>query len=105
MGGLIKFSEDYPKLREEYFSTIRRYDKGFKKEQEVTIKTPTKEFQAVIIVKFKEYLKNIPTDFLIEDTGRSTRDEAIKLLNSFYRKPIAEDEELTIYIFLRGDLE
>ncbi|KYC53839.1 MAG: hypothetical protein AMQ22_00038 [Candidatus Methanofastidiosum methylothiophilum] len=72
MGGLIKFSEDYPKLENEYFTTIRRY---------------------------------IPDGFLLKDTGRATREEAVELLNSFYKKPIAKDEKLTIYVIIRRDLE
>ena len=93
----IKFSHNYTKLEKNTFPTIRRYDR-YELSQHITVKTPTKEFPAIIIAKTKARLEQLSDNFLIRDTDTKNRAEAIKVLNSFYRKPIAGDEVLTILI-------
>ena len=93
----IKFSHDYTKLEEDTFPTIRRYDR-YELSQHITVKTPTKTFPAIIIAKTKARLEQLSDSFLFRDTDTTNRAEAIKVLNSFYRKPIVEDEVLTILI-------
>jgi len=62
------------------------------------------KFPATLVLKTKMALNNIPTPFLCYDTETESREDAIKLLNSFYKKPISEDEELTILFFKRKTL-
>ncbi len=94
---VIKFSKDYPKLEDNVFTTIRRYDR-YQIDDKVIIETPTKEFEAIIIHKFKETLGLLGLEFLLYDTGTNTFSEALKVLNSFYRKAIKTDEKVTILI-------
>jgi len=91
----IKFSHDYPKLEENIFPTIRRYDR-YDLEEHIQVKTPTTEFPAIIIGKTKMRLDQISDNFVCYDTNTPNRLEAIKVLNSFYRKPIVDDEILTV---------
>ena len=94
----ILFSEDYPKLHEPKFTTIRRHDKGYEKTQVRPVTLKEKGFIGKVLIKFKHFktLPEIDTQFLLRDTGRPTRDAAIALLNSFYKTPILETEELCI---------
>ena len=93
----IKFSHDYSKLEENTFPTIRRYDR-YALSQHITVKTPTREFPAIIIAKTKARLEQLSDSFLLRDTDTKNRADAVKVLNSFYRKPVTEDEVLTILI-------
>lgn len=93
----IKFSYDYSKLEENTFTTIRRYDR-YDPSEHITVKTPTKTFPAIIIGKTKARLSQLSDSFLLRDTDTKNRADAIKVLNSFYRKPVTEDEVLTILI-------
>jgi len=103
---VIKFSRDYSKLYAHIFPTIRRYDHYPYGEYQVVVKKKDglEIFFAKLILKVKVELKNIPTEFLVYDTDTNTREEAVNLLNSFYKKPISEDEELTILLFKRKTL-
>lgn len=93
----IKFSHDYSKLEKNTFVTIRRYDR-YELSQHITVKTPTRSFPAIIIAKTKARLEQLSDGFLLQDTDTKSRADAIKVLNSFYRKPITDDEVLTILI-------
>ena len=93
----IKFSQDYSKLNDRVFTTIRRYDR-YKVGETVSVKTPTKKFYALILHKFKCFAKELHEEFLCYDTDTENLVEAIKVLNSFYKKPINDYEKLTILI-------
>jgi len=95
----IKFSHEYPKLRETIFPTIRRYDRYPSPGTIMTVKTPLETFKATLIEKWKMPLNRISPHFLCYDSNTVTREEAIKRFNSFYRKPLAEDEMLTVLWF------
>ena len=92
----IRFSHDYPKLQDECFSTIRRYDKGFEPGDVVLIKKPSMDFKAVVTNKTKIKLSRIPDDVLLKDTNTSSREEAYNLLNSFYKTPVSPDEKVVL---------
>ena len=97
MAKTITFSKPYKKLSLDRFTTIRRYDKyreGII--YKIHIKPLKTHFYAKLIKKEKKKLKDIPTWFLLLDTECTSREKAIKLLNSFYKNKINEDEELTI---------
>lgn len=74
MKKILKFSEDYSKLSNDQFTTIRRYDR-YELNKEILVKTPTTRFKAVIYAKEKRKLIDIPTKFLLNDTDRKTRQE------------------------------
>jgi len=91
----IGFSKWYSKLEKQAFTTIRRYD-HYEVGQVYLITTTRGAFYARLARKEKQALRDLPTVFLLRDTDCETREEALQLLNSFYRKPISEDEQLTI---------
>ena len=97
----IKFSHDYSKLDYPVFPTIRRYDR-YELSEHIQVKTPTKNFPALIISKAFVKLSLLQTEFLCLDTDTKTREEAYKVLNSFYRKPITEEEVLTVLTLMRS---
>ena len=55
---------------------------------------------AVVLAIFRKSLREMTDVFLIYDTAPfgSTRDEAQKLLNSFYEESIDPDEKLAVYL-------
>jgi len=100
---VIKFSRDYSKLYTHIFPTIRRYDHYPYGEYQVVVKKKggLEIFFAELILKVKVELKNLPTKFLVYDTDTNTREEAVRMLNSFYRTPIDKNEKLTVLWFKR----
>ena len=92
----IKFTHHYTKLELPVFTTIRKKGRKYKPETKVLIKAPKGNFNAVILDVERVKLKDLSTDFLMADTDKKTREDAVKLLNSFYRKPITENEELQV---------
>ena len=101
----IKFSHRYSKLSGKVFTTIRRYDRyTADKQYEVDVKFgfgKTHRFDAFLLDKYKRRLRDIPTGLLLYDTDEPTRERAVELLNSFYRKRVEDDEVLTILLFMR----
>jgi hypothetical protein len=97
----ICFSHEYSKLLQPTFSTIRRYDKNYQKGQIRWIRFPNGTFKkAEITFKHTKKWSELTDEFIIQDTDCKTRQEALELINSFYKRPIADDEVLTI-IMLR----
>lgn len=97
----IKFSHEYPKLDRDCFTTIRKRDKGLKVGQTYKIKSPTKEFNAVLTNRVKVRLDQIPDKILFFDTNTTTREEAYNLLNSFYKDPLLPSEKVMLFYFYR----
>jgi len=97
---LIKlgFTHEYSKLEHHLFSTIRRYD-HYPVGVIHRVTSPKRKFNAILLLKVKMMLKDIPTPFLCYDTDTKTRNEALLLLNSFYNLCIAPNETLTILFF------
>lgn len=99
----IKFSHDYRKLQDRLFTTIRRRDDYPEVGEEVQVRAPSSSFAAVILWKILITLEEIPTSLLCHDTDTETRENALKLLNSFYRKPIQPFENLTLILLLKKE--
>jgi len=93
----LTFRHDYQKLHGPGFSTIRRYDKNYQVGQKRMVRLADGTFrQCQIVLKYLKKLAEIPTMFLLYDTGCATRELGIQLLNSFYTNPIHNDELLTV---------
>lgn len=97
---VIKFTHDYPKLDDEKFTTIRRYGGRYKVGEVYEVKAPSQRFIAFLVSKEKKTLEEMSTAFLCYDTNTANREEAIKVLNSFYKKPISETEKLSVLTFV-----
>lgn len=98
----IYFSHNYNKLRDKIFTTIRRYDKTYYKEgKTILIKSPRLQFKAIIIMKIKKSITEIPLEFILQDTEKNNYIDAMKLFNSFYKQEIQPNEKLTILILKR----
>jgi len=91
----IKFTHDYPKLQYDKFTTIRRRD-TYVEGDVYDVKSPSRNFKVELVKKEHKILEKIPDSLLLVDTDTKSRDEAYKLLNSFYKKPIAVNEVLTV---------
>ena len=98
----LKFSHHYPKLEHKIFPTIRRRDR-YAVGSTILIKEPEHQFEAKILIKFHKRLFQIPTPLLCYDTNTETREEAIELINSFYRNPLSDLEHLTILFLEKLD--
>jgi len=96
----IKFSKEYRKLDAPVFSTIRRRDKYPEPDTLIQIKTPTRRFYAFILAKQRLKTREISTALLTYDTDTVDRFNALKVLDSFYKNKITDDEPLTL-IWLR----
>ena len=99
----IGFSHEYTKLKVHLFPTIRRYD-HYPVDVIHRITSPKRKFNAILLLKVKMKLKDIPTTFLCYDTDTINRKEAIETLNSFYKLEIRDEETLTILFFEKTDL-
>ena len=93
----MKYSENYSKLQNKYYTTIRRYSKG-KLGDIVVEKYPLGTHKARIYQIDRATLDSIPLDFLQMDTDRITRQEIYLLFQSFYRKTIDFKNEF-FYIY------
>lgn len=101
-GSVIKFAEDYPKTYSNYFSTIRRRDKNLITGNWYTMKTPRREFKALLIVQNYLRVCEIPEFTLCKDTNTNTREEGLKVLRKFYPDLKLKDFVI-IYWFSQGD--
>jgi hypothetical protein len=81
---VIKFAEDFPKLEEDYFSTIRKPPKPLRTGQICLIKSPSYGFKAILASERTEYICDISTRDLTIDTSTRSRDEALEVLRKFY---------------------
>ena len=100
----MKYSEDYFKLQQNEYTTIRRYKKG--KVGEIVSETyPSGSHYAKIIKVEKKTLDELDEMFLYHDTGYSEREGSYKIIQSFYRKPIDfKNEKFYIYYLKKVDL-
>lgn len=96
----MKYSHHYSKLDQKIYTTVRRYKKG--NEGDIVNETyPDGSHKAEILLEILRSLDKMETTFLLNDTDCNTREEAIELINSFYKKPIDLDEKLFVYILQR----
>ncbi|UJG43608.1 MAG: ASCH domain-containing protein [Candidatus Heimdallarchaeum endolithica] len=106
---VLKFSHLYTKIDDlqsgQTITTIRRRLKGIQINDCIYVKLNNRYLCIAKIVKIeKKKLKDISTDLLKKDTDKKTRQEAVQLLNSFYRNKITEDEELFIFYLKKKDV-
>lgn len=80
----IKFAEDFPKLKDDFFTTIRPTNKSYDIARRYKIKTPTEEFAAILTNSQCVRLIEIPEYILTYDCNTQTKEEAIKIIQSFY---------------------
>lgn len=96
------FSKWYSKLNNELFITLRKRKQcNVGEVVRVTIKGMDKTLFAKCLEIIPEDLDYYSDELLTYDTDTNTREEAIELLQSFYRKPILPDSRLYLHIFSR----
>jgi len=105
----LKFSHLYTKIDDlqsgQTITTIRRRRKSIQIKDCIYVRLNNRYLCIAEIVKIeKKRLKDISTDLLKKDTDKKTRQEAVRLLNSFYRNKITEDEELFIFYLRKKDV-
>lgn len=93
----MKYSKHYSKLDKKEYTTIRRHSKGKIGDIKLEVYPDGWHHAKIMDVKRKSIIK-IPTKFLLEDTGCNSRNKAIKLIKSFYEKPINEFKD-KLYIY------
>lgn len=86
-GRAMKYSHNYSKLEQKEYTTIRRYSKG-KVGRGLTETYPGGYHFAQIVKIERKPLIQVSTELLLKDTDCETREEAIELIQSFYKKPI-----------------
>jgi hypothetical protein len=95
----IKFKEDFKKLNDETFTTIRLKSKRVKSNAVYRIVTPTRSFKVLVVNQSKPIrVCEIPPHILLEDTGTETLEEAFKVLQGFYKDLTLLDEVKIIYL-------
>jgi len=95
----FKFAEDFPKLQDDFFSTIRTPPKELRTGQECRIQTPTREFKAILVRKITGPVRDIETSDLIYDTNTQSREEALVVLREYY-PGLEEDSEVQLLWFV-----
>jgi len=100
----IKFAEDFPKLDNDVFSTIRGKNYRIKQLTWHLIKSPTKEFKAMLINRVVVRLGELPDSVLLKDTNTSTLAEAMDVLRKFY-PGLEEIHKVTLLWFARPGAE
>ena len=96
----VKFKEDFKKLNKEYFSSIRKASKKLKSREIYLIKSPSKEFKAMLIVQTSLKLCDMPTELLVNDTETENKKGAIKKLREFY-PTLKETDDVHLFYFKR----
>lgn len=95
----IKFKEDFKKLNDEKFTTIRLKSKRVKSNSVYWIVTPTQSFKALVVNQSKPIkVCEIPSHILLEDTDTETLEDAFKVLQGFYKDLNLLDEVKIIYL-------
>lgn len=86
---VLKFSRDWPKLDAPIFTTIRKSHAPYEADEGTVfdVETPTRRFTAVLLFNTGSSIEDLSTDLLCYDTDTKTREEALAVLNGFYRNP------------------
>lgn len=95
----IRFARDFPKLENIFFTTIRTHPKVMRTGTVCKIKTPTRTFKAILVMKRKDLLSEFETDILTEDTATDSREEALAVLREYY-PDLEEDNEVQVLWFV-----
>jgi hypothetical protein len=104
----MKFSQDWAKLNDRVFTTIRLHktDLKFEPGQEVGVMGPTKRFNAKIVFACDWKLGNIPLSFLEYDLEAKPGERRQDLLNKLSKlygwlDPPEDKDLVTIYLLER----
>lgn len=100
----MAFSQDWQKLNDRFFATIRVHkgERKYDPDERVEVVGPKKKFMAHVLLAFDRQLKDLPLGFLAYDLeakpGESRQDLINKLgkLYKFGQKP-RETDTVTIY--------
>ena len=95
----IRFAKDYPKLQDNFFTTIRTPPKPLRTGTVCIMKTPTKEFKAILMMKRMHPICEIETSILTVDTDTHSREEALAVLREFY-PDLEEKNEVQVLWFV-----
>lgn len=96
----MRYSLNYKKLYKDEYTTIRRYSKG-KAGDTVREVYPNGKHDARIIMVQRKTINGMTEKFLQDDTDCATKQDAIDLLQSFYRKPIDHAKERLYVYYLK----
>lgn len=105
----MDFSQDWKKLDDRLFATIRLHKPGelkYAPDEVVEVVSPSKRFKAHVLLACDWKLKDIPLEFLeydLEAKPGETREDLIKKLAKRYPmvSPPKESDTVTIYFLLR----
>ena len=86
---MMKFSKDYSKLNQTFFTTIRKNTRHYRsigiRSRAISIQSPTKEFKAYII-EIETLKKSQITEELALSDAECSRAELIAMLEKWYGK-------------------
>ena len=89
----MKYSHNYKKLNRESYTTIRRYNNGYKVGDEIFEIYPNGKHKVRITKIRRDTINNIAFQTLFLDTDCLTREDVRRLFQSFYGKEIDFDKE------------
>jgi len=95
----LPFSYLYPKLMHPVFPTLRRYDRFGSVGDVVRVRVKPLEYtaEAEVLAKSKRTWADMGEHFVTYDTATDTREGAEDHINQWYRNPIKDTEDLTLY--------
>lgn len=104
----MAFSQDWKKLNDRFFATIRvhRRDQKYDPDERVEVKSPKKKFMAHVLLACDWELKDLPFGFLAYDLEAKPGETRADLMNklgklySFAQKP-RESDKVTVYFMER----
>ena len=91
----MKFSKDYSKLDQNIFTTIRKRSTTYRVGNTYKIKTPTKEFKAMVIGRWG-MMKAAISEPLAQSDADCSRVELIAMLEKWYGKKFDDFIILTL---------
>ncbi len=94
----MQYTHDYKKLSRDRYTTIRRYNEGYKMGDVITETYPSGEHEVRINKIRRGTINKMSFQLLFLDTDCLTREDARRLFQSFYEKEIDFDKE-KFYIF------
>ena len=96
---IIEVPEDYPKLQDDIFSTIRATPKKLRTGQVCQIKSPSMEFKAILVKKLTHKLCEMDMEELLHDTNTTSREGAMAALREYY-PDLEEDDQVQVLWFV-----
>lgn len=97
---IIEVPEDYPKLQDDIFSTIRATPKKLNTGQVCKIESSSMDFKAILVRKLTQKLSEMDTDELLLDTNTTSREGAMAELREYY-PDLEEDSAVQVLWFVK----